>query len=226
MSISIVVADDQPLVRAGLQMIIDATDDLTVVAEASNGTEAVDCARRLHPDVVIMDVRMPKMDGLEATRLITSSGDQPPRVLILTTFDLDEYVYAALRAGASGFLLKDLPPEQLVAGIRTVASGDALLAPAVTTRLIASFLDNQPRRTAPPSVDTLTARELEILMLVARGLSNAEIAQELFLSIATVRTHVTRILSKLNLRDRVQAVVLAYETAIVLPGSGPEEPPS
>jgi DNA-binding NarL/FixJ family response regulator len=226
MSLSVVVADDQPLVRAGLQMIIDATDDLTVVAEASNGTEAVDHALRLRPDVVIMDVRMPKMDGLEATRLITSSGDQAPRVLILTTFDLDEYVYAALRAGASGFLLKDLPPEELVAGIRTVASGDALLAPAVTTRLIASFLDNQPRRAAPPSIDTLTARELEILKLIAKGLSNAEIAQELFLAIATVRTHVTRILSKLNLRDRVQAVVLAYETAIVRPGPGPEEPAS
>jgi DNA-binding NarL/FixJ family response regulator len=219
MSIAIAIADDQPLVRAGLRMIIEAADDLRIVAEASDGREAIDAARRAHPDIVLMDIRMPTIDGIEATRQITTAGDHPPRVLILTTFDLDEYVLGALRAGASGFLLKDVPPEQLVDAIRTVAGGDSLLAPSITTKLIESFLEGQTHAPIPPGLDDLTSRELEIFRLVARGLSNAEIAQQLVLSRATVKTHVTRILAKLGLRDRVQAVVLAYETAIIRPGT-------
>jgi RNA polymerase sigma factor (sigma-70 family) len=219
MSVSVVIADDQPLVRTGLRMIIDSAEDLRVVAEASDGREAIEAARRVRPAVVLMDIRMPGIDGLEATRRITATGGSPPRVVILTTFDLDEYVYAALRSGASGFLLKDIPAEQLVEGIRTVAAGESLLAPSVTTRIIESFVQGQTHAVVPPAIDELTPRELEIFKLVARGLSNSEIAEELVLSTATVKTHVTRVLSKLDLRDRVQAVVLAYETAIVRPGA-------
>lgn len=219
MSIGILIADDQALVRTGFRMILEAEHDLRVVAEARDGNEAVDAARQSRPDVVLMDIRMPRLDGLEATRRILAGGTAAtPRVLVLTTFDLDEYVYQALRAGASGFLLKDAPPEQLVAGIRAVASGESLLAPTVTHRLIESFL--QDRRPAAPTsaLDELTEREREVLLLIARGLSNTEIAAELVVSIPTVKTHVARILSKLNLRDRVQAVVLAYEVGLVAPG--------
>jgi DNA-binding NarL/FixJ family response regulator len=219
MSIGILIADDQALVRAGFRMILEAEQDLRVLAEAKDGAEAVEAVRRVRPDIVLMDIRMPKLDGLEATRRIMAATDQPPRVLMLTTFDLDEYVFDALHAGASGFLLKDVPPEQLVAGIRVVAEGDSLLSPTVTRRLIESFVRDHPRTSKPPAqLEELTSREAEILGLVARGLSNAEIAEELVVSGTTVKTHVARVLSKLGLRDRVQAVVLAYETGVVSPG--------
>jgi DNA-binding NarL/FixJ family response regulator len=215
------IADDQALVRAGFRMILDAEDDLEVVGEAADGLAAVDAARRLKPDVVLMDIRMPELDGIEATRrvLAAAGDDAAVRVLMLTTFDLNEYVYDALRAGASGFLLKDVPPEQLAEGIRVVAGGDALLAPSITRRLIQEFAAAGPPAGAPPKgLDELTARELEVFKLVARGLSNAEIAAELIVSETTVKTHVARMLMKLGLRDRVQAVVLAYEAGIAVPG--------
>jgi DNA-binding NarL/FixJ family response regulator len=219
MSIGILIADDQALVRAGFRMILEAEQDLRVVAEASDGSEAVEATRRARPDIVLMDIRMPKLDGLEATRRIMAATDRPPRVLMLTTFDLDEYVFDALHAGASGFLLKDVPPEQLVAGIRVVADGDSLLSPTVTRRLIESFVRDHPRAANPPAeLEELTPREREILELVARGLSNAEIADSLVVSATTVKTHVARVLAKLGVRDRVQAVVLAYEAGVVSPG--------
>ena len=218
--VRVLIADDQALVRAGFKMILDAEDDLDVVGEASDGAEAVEKARRLKPDVVLMDIRMPQLDGIEATRRVAALGTDPPvRVLMLTTFDLNEYVYEALRAGASGFLLKDVPPEQLAAGIRVVAQGEALLAPSITKRLIQEFAASAPASTKPPKgLDELTARELEVFKLVARGLSNAEIAAELIVSETTVKTHVARVLMKLGLRDRVQAVVLAYESGVSVPG--------
>ncbi len=220
MSIRILIADDQALVRAGFKMILDAEDDLDVVGEAPDGLQAVALAEELRPDVVLMDIRMPELDGIEATRRVVGGGGEPPvRVLMLTTFDLNEYVYEALRAGASGFLLKDVPPEQLAAGIRVVAAGEALLAPAITKRLIQEFAQAAPPSPEPPpGLDELTARELEVFKLVARGLSNAEIAAELIVSETTVKTHVARVLMKLGLRDRVQAVVLAYESGIAVPG--------
>jgi DNA-binding NarL/FixJ family response regulator len=218
--VRVLIADDQALVRAGFKMILDAEDDLDVVGEAADGIEAVERARRLKPDVVLMDIRMPQLDGIEATRrVIALDGTPQARVLMLTTFDLNEYVYEALRAGASGFLLKDVPPEQLAAGIRVVAQGDALLAPSITKRLIQEFAAAAPVAAKPPKgLDELTARELEVFKLVARGLSNAEIAAELIVSETTVKTHVARVLMKLGLRDRVQAVVLAYESGISVPG--------
>jgi DNA-binding NarL/FixJ family response regulator len=212
-TIRVLVADDQSMVRAGFRMLLSGEDDIEVVAEASNGLEAVDKARRFHPTVVLMDIRMPELDGLQATRRILA-GDGAARVLILTTFDLDEYVYAGLTAGASGFVLKDDPPEQLIAAIRTVAAGDALLSPAVTRRVIERFT-RIPRREPPKGFDELTAREREILQLIASGLSNAEIGRDLYISETTVKTHVTHILQKLDLRDRVQAVVLAYQSGLV-----------
>jgi DNA-binding NarL/FixJ family response regulator len=220
----ILIADDQALVRAGFRMILEVEDDLEIVGEAHDGAQAVELARELAPDVVLMDIRMPEMDGIEATRLITGADEEDgtgPRVLMLTTFDLNEYVYEALRAGASGFLLKDVPPEQLAAGIRIVAAGDALLAPVSTKRLIREFAESRPPEapTPPASFDDLTARELEVFKLIARGLSNAEIAAELVVSETTVKTHVARLLMKLSLRDRVQAVVLAYESGLVTPGA-------
>lgn len=220
MSISVLIADDQALVRAGLQMILEAEPDLRVVGQANNGVDAVEAVRRSRPDVVLMDIRMPKMDGLEATRRIVESvGPRSSRVLVLTTFDLDEYVFDALQAGASGFVLKDAPPEQLVAGIRVVAAGESLLAPSVTRRLIETFLSDPRRSPQPPeALSELTDRELEVLRLIARGLSNAEIAGALVVSATTVKTHVARVLSKLGLRDRVQAVVLAYESGVVTVG--------
>src|ERR671932_360159 len=221
--IRILIADDQALVRAGFKMILDAEEDLDVIGEATDGAQAVDLARRMKPDVVLMDIRMPELDGIEATRrVLAQAGDHAVRVLMLTTFDLNEYVYEALRAGASGFLLKDVPPEQLAAGIRVVAAGEALLAPSITRRLIQEFAAATPAKPAPPpGLDELTARELEVFRLVARGLSNAEIAEELIVSETTVKTHVARVLMKLGLRDRVQAVVLAYEAGIAVPGQAP-----
>ena len=220
MSVRILIADDQALVRAGFKMILDAEEGLDVVGEAADGREAVALAERVKPEVVLMDIRMPEVDGIEATRkILAAAGDRPVRVLMLTTFDLNEYVYEALRAGASGFLLKDVPPEQLVAGIRVVAEGEALLAPSITRRLIQEFASTAPAPAEPPKgLDELTARELEVFKLVARGLSNAEIAAELIVSETTVKTHVARILMKLGLRDRVQAVVLAYEAGVAVPG--------
>ena len=219
--IRVLIADDQALVRAGFRMILDAEDDIEVVGEASNGEEAIHSTARLQPDVVLMDIRMPELDGIEATRrVIAASGDSPARVLMLTTFDLNEYVYEALRAGASGFLLKDVPPEELAAGIRVVARGDALLAPSITRRLIHEFARATPAPVPPPAFSELTAREVEVFKLVARGLSNAEIAAELVVSETTVKTHVARLLMKLGIRDRVQAVVLAYESGIAVPGAG------
>jgi DNA-binding NarL/FixJ family response regulator len=220
MSLGVLIVDDQALVRAGFRMILEAEVDVEVLGEAANGQEAVAEAQRLKPDVVLMDVRMPEMDGIEATRRLLAGDGAAPKVVMLTTFDMDEYVYDALRAGASGFLLKDVPPEQLVAGIRAVASGDALLAPAVTRRVIEEFVRRPPAsvRTLPPKLGDLTARELEVLKLIARGHSNAEIAKELFVSETTVKTHVGHVLTKLDVRDRVQAVVLAYESGLVEPG--------
>jgi DNA-binding NarL/FixJ family response regulator len=210
MSIRVLVADDQSMVRAGFRMLLSGEEDIEVVAEAANGLEAVDKAARFDPTVVLMDIRMPELDGIEATRRILGA-DAAARVLILTTFDLDEYVYEALKAGASGFVLKDDPPEQLLAAIRTVAAGDALLSPTVTRRVIREF-GRMPRPSPPKELDELSERELEVFRLVARGLSNAEIGQELFIGETTVKTHVGHILQKLNLRDRVQAVVLAYQS--------------
>jgi len=217
--IRVLIADDQALVRGGFRMILDAQKDVEVVGEASDGREALAQARELDPDVVLMDIRMPELDGLEATRQLVS-GDGSARVLMLTTFDLDEYVYEAMKAGASGFLLKDVRPEQLAEAVRVVAAGDSLLAPTITQRLIAEFVRRPPPGSgAPTELSELTERELEVLKLIARGLSNGEIASELFVSEATVKTHVTHVLSKLELRDRVQAVVLAYESGLVLPGA-------
>jgi DNA-binding NarL/FixJ family response regulator len=220
-SVRVLLVDDQQLIRAGFRMILDAEEGIEVVGECADGTQAVDSVRRLKPDVVLMDIRMPEMDGIEATRLIAGGdGDGAPRVLMLTTFDLDEYVYDALRAGASGFLLKDVPAEQLVEGIRVIAEGEALLAPSVTKRLIQEFSRTAAtQRSAPASLDELTPRELEVFKLIARGMSNAEIAAELVVSETTVKTHVARVLMKLGIRDRVQAVVLAYESGVVAPGS-------
>jgi DNA-binding NarL/FixJ family response regulator len=219
MSLSVLIVDDQALVRAGFRMILEAEEDMEVVGEGADGREAVTEARRLRPDVVLMDVRMPDVDGIEATRQILAEDSSAPKVVMLTTFDMDEYVYDALRVGASGFLLKDVPPEQLVDGIRAVAKGDALLAPSVTRRVIEEFVRRPPAsvRPPPPEIAELTARELEVLKLIARGLSNAEIAKQLFVGETTVKTHVAHVLMKLDLRDRVQAVVAAYESGLVEP---------
>jgi DNA-binding NarL/FixJ family response regulator len=219
----VLIVDDQSLVRAGFRMILESEPEIEVVGEAADGLTAVLAARETHPDVILMDVRMPNVDGLEATRRLLEGNESGPRILILTTFDVDEYVYEALRAGASGFLLKDTPPEQLVEAIRIVAGGDALLSPVVTRRVIAEFVRRPPAAALQPApgLDDLTARELEILRLIARGLSNAEIAAEAFVSETTVKTHVARILMKLRLRDRVQAVVFAYEHGIVQAGEAP-----
>jgi DNA-binding NarL/FixJ family response regulator len=220
MSIRVLLVDDQQLIRAGFRMILGAEPDIEVVGECANGLQAVDSTARLAPDVVLMDIRMPEMDGIEATRRIVRAVSEPPaRVLMLTTFDLDEYVYDALRAGASGFLLKDVPADQLADGIRLVAHGEALLAPSATRRLIHEFARTSPAPREPsPAVAALTPRELEVFRLIARGRSNAEIAGDLFVGETTVKTHVTRILMKLGVRDRVQAVVLAYESGVVAPG--------
>jgi DNA-binding NarL/FixJ family response regulator len=215
--ISVAVVDDQALVRGGFSMILEAEPDIDVVAEAGDGVEAVRVCAEHRPDVVLMDVRMPVMDGLEATRRIVAAG--PSRVLMLTTFDLDGYVYDALRAGASGFLLKDVPPSGLASAVRTVAAGETLLAPTLTRRLVEEYVRRPRMATADPRLGRLTEREREVLTLIGRGLSNAEIARRLQLADATAKTHVSRILTKLELRDRVQAVVLAYESGLVQPGT-------
>jgi DNA-binding NarL/FixJ family response regulator len=222
--IRVLLADDQALVRGGLRLILDAEPDIEVVGEAADGSEAVVQALQSRPDLVLMDVRMPVLDGIEATARLLAELPAT-RVVMLTTFDLDEYVYEALRAGASGFMLKDTPPEQLISAIHIVASGDALLSPAITKRVIEEFIRRPPSTMATqpsPAVADLTARELEVLGFMARGLSNAEIAKDLFVSETTVKTHVARILMKLSLRDRVQAVVFAYETGLVEPGASSE----
>lgn len=217
--IRVLIADDHALMRNGLHAILAAQEDMDVVGEAEHGAQAVEEAIRLHPDVVIMDIRMPRLDGIEATKRLAAQGEKAPRVLVLTTFDLDEYVYEALRAGAAGFMLKDAPPRQLAEAVRTVAAGESLLAPAVTKRLIERYISRPPSDTARRErFAELTDRELEVLQLITLGLSNAEIGARMFLSEATVKTHVTRILSKLGVRDRVQAVVLAYESGLVQPG--------
>jgi DNA-binding NarL/FixJ family response regulator len=223
MSIRVLITDDQALVRTGFRMILESEDDIEVVGEAADGREAVDKAIAASPDVILMDIRMPDLDGIEATRrIIAAGGENAPKILMLTTFDLNEYVYEALQAGASGFLLKDVPAEQLAEGVRIVARGDALLAPSVTKRLLEEFAQARPANTtAPDGLDELTPRELEVFHLIARGLSNAEIATELVVSDTTVKTHVARVLMKLGLRDRIQAVVLAYESGVVSPGSAP-----
>jgi len=219
--IRVLVVDDQGLVRAGFRMILEAQADVEVVGEAVDGLEAVETARRLKPDVVLMDVRMPRLDGLEATRRLAGPGvSDPLKVLILTTFDLDEYVYEALRAGASGFLLKDVRREDLVTAVRVVAAGDALLAPSITRRLIGEFARRpRPVRAAPATLEMLTVREREVLGLMSRGRSNAEIAAELVISEQTVKTHVGNVLAKLGLRDRIHAVILAYEVGLIQPGA-------
>jgi DNA-binding NarL/FixJ family response regulator len=218
--IRVLLVDDEALVRGGFRMILESQDDIEVAGEASDGAEAQEQVRRLRPDVVLMDIRMPGMDGLEAMRRILGSGSDAPRVLILTTFDLDEYVYEAMRSGASGFLLKSVRPRQLPDAVRTIAEGESLLAPSVTRRLVEEFVRlPPPGQAVPEAVTGLTERELEVLRLIADGQSNAEIAASLFLSEATVKTHVTRLLAKLGLRDRVQAVVLAYECGLTRAGS-------
>ncbi len=220
MTIRVLVVDDDTLIRTGLRLILSSQEDLEVVGEAGDGEVAIQQARALRPDVVLMDVQMPRLDGLKATAAITGARDQaPPRVIILTTFELDEYVFQALRSGASGFVLKRTPAEDLIAAVRTVAGGEALLAPSVTRRLIEAFTSRPaPQQPDEELLGDLTAREVEIWRHIARGMSNAEIAQELFLSTLTVKTHVTNLLAKLNLRDRTQAVVLAYESGLITPG--------
>jgi DNA-binding NarL/FixJ family response regulator len=216
--VSVLIADDQALVRAGFRSILESQPGITVVGEASDGRNAIDIARKRRPKVVLMDIRMPDIDGLEATRRIVAEQAEETAILMLTTFDLNEYIYEAMRAGASGFLLKDVLPEDLVAAVRVVARGDALIAPAVTKRLIEHFVRAAPPAVPPAELSELTPREVEVLTLVAKGLSNGEIAADLVLSEATVKTHVKHILSKLELRDRVQAVVFAYEAGLVAPG--------
>ena len=223
MSIRVLVADDQSMVRAGFRMLLSGEDGIEVVAEASNGLEAVEKADRFRPDVILMDIRMPELDGLEATRRILAA-ESGTRILVLTTFDLDEYVYDALRAGASGFVLKDDPPEQLLSAIHVVAGGDALLSPTVTKRVIKQFT-RAPRLSPPAQLEALSERERDVFRLIARGLSNAEIGKERFISETTVKTHVTHILQKLDLRDRVQAVVLAYQTGLFDTYGAPADAP-
>jgi DNA-binding NarL/FixJ family response regulator len=219
MSVRVVIADDQELIRTGFRLILDSEPDIAVVGEAATGNEAITITHELHPDVVLMDIRMPDLDGIEATRRILAAGHHPPpKVLILTTFDLDEYLYDALRAGASGFLVKDTPAHQLATAVRTVGDGDALLSPSITRRLIEQFASAHALAKPPPAIEELTPRELEVFRLLATGKTNAEIATELVVGETTIKTHVTRILMKLGLRDRVQAVVLAYETGIITPG--------
>jgi DNA-binding NarL/FixJ family response regulator len=216
-TIRVLLADDQPLVLAGLRTILEAEPDIDIVGEAQDGRSAISLARELRPDLVLMDVRMPNMDGLAATRELTAAGteDQPIRVVVLTTFDLDEYVYEALRAGASGFLVKDLPDHELIAGVRAAAMGETTLAPSVIERLIDTYTRRPPSTELPPAADELTPRELEVWRLMAKGLSNSEIASELVVGEATVKTHVARIVSKLGVRDRIQAIVLAHESGLL-----------
>jgi len=225
MTTRVLIVDDQALVRAGFRVLLETADDLEVIGEAEDGAQAVAMAAELKPDVILMDIRMPGTDGLEATRRILEGGpDRTPRILVLTTFDVDEYVYEALRVGASGFLLKDTDPSRLIDAVRIVAAGDALLAPSVTKRLVSEFASRpEVRRARPHALDVLTEREHEVLALVAQGLSNDEIATRLFISPATSKTHVSRVMMKLNARDRAQLVVIAYETGFVVPGPSSNE---
>jgi DNA-binding NarL/FixJ family response regulator len=219
MTIRVLLADDQAMVRAGFAMILGAQGDIDIVGQVEDGERAVAEAARLVPDVIVMDIQMPKLDGVAATRAVLARGRESPRVLVVTTFDIDEYIYQALRAGASGFLLKNAPPEELIRAVRVVAAGDALLAPRVTARLIEAYCQQPATRPMPPAaLDELTPREREVLELLARGLSNDEIAERLVVTRGTIKTHVERVLMKLDLRDRIQAVVLAYETGLVTPG--------
>jgi DNA-binding NarL/FixJ family response regulator len=226
MSIRVLLVDDQEMVRAGFAMILDAQPDIEVVGEAADGAEAIAESARLAPDVIVMDIQMPNLDGVSATRAILSDGHYAPRVLVVTTFDIDEYLYEALRAGASGFLLKNAPPEELVHAVRVVAAGDSLLAPQVTKRVIEAFCRLPTTPGLPAGLTELTAREREVLELVARGLANSEIAERLFVGHGTVKTHVARILMKLHINDRIQAVVLAYETGLITPGNTNPSPPT
>jgi DNA-binding NarL/FixJ family response regulator len=226
MTIRVMIADDHELVRAGFRMIVDAQPDMRVVAEAGDGIEAIDRHRRHHPDLVLMDIRMPNLDGIEATRRLTDPRvDAPTRVVILTTYDLDEYVFDALTAGASGFLLKDVPPEDLIRAIRVAVAGDALLTPSITRRLIAEFTRNRPPDPDTAGLARLTERETDVLRLLARGFTNAEIADHLYLSTSTIKTHIGHILDKLQLRDRVQAAILAYETGLIRAGQPDNDRP-
>ena len=218
MNIKVLLVDDQAMVRAGLHMILEAETDIKVTGEAEDGAKAITAARALRPDIVLMDIQMPVMNGLEATRRITHEIEKPPRVLVLTTFERDDYIFEALRAGASGFILKNAPPEDLVNAVRVVAEGNGLLAPSVTRRIISEFASRPPRPSVKEPVEQLTEREMEVLKLIARGKTNAEIAGELVVSEATVKTHVSNLLTKLGLRDRVQAVVYAYESGLIQPG--------
>lgn len=218
MTLRVAVVEDQALMRAGFTMILNAQPDFEVIGEAANGRDGVELCRQARPDLVLMDIRMPEMDGIEATRQISTAGRCDTKVLVLTTFDLDEYVYGAIHAGASGFLLKDTPADELISAVGVIAAGDALLAPSVTRRLIDEFASGSTGFEAMPGLDTLTDRESEVLALIARGLSNQEIAAELFLGETTVKTHVSRVLAKLDVRDRVQAVITAYEAGVVRPG--------
>jgi DNA-binding NarL/FixJ family response regulator len=220
MSIRVLIADDQAMVRSGFRMVLNAEADIEVAGEAADGEQAVASARRLRPDVVLMDIRMPRLDGIEATRRLLDTAAPAPRILMLTTFDLDEYVFESLQAGASGFLLKNAPAERLVEAIRVVAAGDSLLAPSVTRRVIEEFVRQRPAGRPPPELESLTAREREVLERLAHGRTNAEIAADLVLSLGTVKTHVARVLQKLGLRDRVQAVIFAYENCLVSRNSG------
>ena len=225
MSTRVLIADDQALVRAGFRKLLESEQGIEVVGEAADGRDAIDLARRLRPAVILMDIRMPRLDGIEATRRLTADRDGT-RVLILTTFGLDEYVFEALRAGASGFMLKDAPAEELLAAVKVVARGDALIAPAVTRSVIEEFARHRPSAIPPqPMLEQLTQRELEVLELLARGLSNAEIAQRLIVSTGTVKTHVAHVLAKLDLRDRVQAIIFAYESGVIVPGGQEVVPP-
>ena len=224
MTLNVVIADDQHLVRTGFRMILTTEPDIDVVGEAGDGAEAVALVRELRPDVALIDIRMPDMDGIEATRQIAQLRDSPTRVLILTTFDLDEYVFAALRAGASGFLLKDVPATELATGIRTIAAGEALLAPSITRRLIKHYAATTPRPSRPPELERLTPRERDVLQLLAQGMSNAEIAAYLVVGETTVKTHITRLLAKLGLRDRVQAVVFVYRSGLADAGDPAPQP--
>jgi DNA-binding NarL/FixJ family response regulator len=217
--IRVLIVDDEPLVRSGVRMILESEEDIEIAGEAADGDEALEQSRALKPDVVLLDIRMPRLDGIETTRRLVEATVHPPRILILTTFDLDEYVYGAMKAGAGGFILKNVPPAKLVDAVRTVAAGDALLAPTITRRMIELFVRRPPAGASrSPKLADLSAREIDVLRLIAAGLSNAEIAQSLFLSEATVKSHVNRLLSKLDLRDRTQAAILAYETGLIEPG--------
>jgi DNA-binding NarL/FixJ family response regulator len=226
MTIRVLLVDDELMIRAGFAMILDAQPDIEIVGEAGDGQSAIEQTELLNPDLVVMDIQMPTLDGISAIRRILTSRPEPPKILVVTTFNIDQYIYDSLRAGASGFLLKNAPPEDLVHAIRVIAAGDALLSPSITRHVIEVFCTQPARRSPPSALGQLTAREREVLGLLAQGMSNTQIAEKLVVGLGTVKTHVARILAKLNLTDRVQAVVLAYETGLVTPGRAPDTPPT